>query len=402
MMNKKGIAILKTIILITLIALFSVLIIYVMEYIKDKNKEPKKDIIKMVTPTEYNPVNDIYSFYLYSYKNSNFTSNSTYETNVYNYETNTNVYYYAMSPNGETITNISSGNYPIPQIINTRNNNLLVGQDLNTARTIASYMYDWNGVRSWSIGYNCNIPIESFNFTMYYNFPLSSTTTTYLYIYTDVGSVRRYFNFTSTNKIATFSYTTILSTLPNATKILRFGFAIAASSSINSSNYLPVNVSGNTYLSGVTADHIERGTNPYTNYYNTLDTTQKENLCYLAFSTSTYPIDYTDGYNDGYNDALNNANNQINQLSATINDLQNSVNSMTQTIETQNITIQSLQSQLDNTNTNFKSFFFTIADTPIRTISNCLGFEVFGINLFQFFIGVLTALGCIWLIKKFL
>lgn len=281
----------------------------------------------------------------------------------------------------------------------TKNNNkILLGYDLYKAHTI-SYVYNsWNSVRSWSIGYNCNIPIESFNFTMYYNFPINANISPNFYVYTDVGSVRfTNFTFNATTLNHTFSYTEILSSLPNATKVFRFGFAYASSSNTNYTYYLPcyANISA---LSGVNND----SNNVYRNYFNSLTDTQKDNCCYISFATTTYPIDYTEGYNNGYNDAINYTNGQINQLNNTIITLQNNINELSNTISNQNITIQSLQNQLNNANTNFKGFFFTLADTPIRTISNCLGFEVFGINLFQFFIGVLTALGCIWLIKKLL
>ena len=51
---------------------------------------------------------------------------------------------------------------------------------------------------------------------------------------------------------------------------------------------------------------------------------------------------------------------------------------------------------------NFKDVFFTMADIPFYTVHNALGFEFFGVNLFRFFTGVLTALGIIWLIRKIL
>lgn len=412
MKNKKGFAWFKTILFFVLIALFTILVIFIMQYIKNSNKDNlnvSKSNLKMVEPTEYNPINEIYSYNIMSYKNSNFQSNLDYETNIYNYETNNLIYYYVNgyynfnnNPNTfvEGIANITSGYYPKAFNVNTNENKILIGRDLYEAHNTQYNWKEWNSVRSWAICYNCNIPINAFNFTMYYNFPINSSFSIYFYVYTDVGSMRfTNFTFNTTTLNHSLSGTSILSTLPSATKVLRFGFGFAQSTSTtNSVHYLPNSAGTSSATNGINYDSNQ----VYVNYFNTLTDVQKDNCLYMAFNTQSYPIEYLQGYDNGYNDALNNANTTINTLNTNILDLQNQVNNLTSTINNQNNIINNLQDQLNQQTSNFKGFFFTLADVPVRTVSNVLGFEVFGVNLFQFFIGALTALGCIWLIKKFL
>ena len=411
MKNKKGIAWIKTILFFALITLFTILVIFIMQYIKKANKDKlkaNKNELRMIEPTEYNPINDIYSYYIYSYANSNFAINSNYATNVFNYESNSNVYYwgqYISSDNSQHINAIwnnttSSYTFPLAQEVNKNDNILYLAKDLYNSHYIARNHISWNSVRSWSIGYNCDINVKDFNFLMHYNYPINDTTKNiYFYIYTDSGSMRVQLTFNTSSTIYNFSYSLIESTLPSASKVLRFGFGFAQSSSTsNAIYYLPQSNGSSGVLNGVNYDSSQ----VYENYFNTLTLEQKNNICYMEFITSNYPPDYLQGYNNGYNDALINANTTINTLNTNIIELQNQINDLTTTISNQNRIITTLQQQLNEQQSNFKGFFFTMADVPVRTISNVLGFEVFGVNLFQFFIGALTALGCIWLIKKFL
>lgn len=408
MMNKKGISIFKTILFIILSVIFCVLVVYVINYINTKNKKDSRSIIKMVEPTNYNPVDDIYSYYIMAYKNSNFTINDSYSTNVFNYESNNLVYYYVDGyynynnvPNTyiQGILNSSSSYYPYGFNVNTSDNKLLIGRDLYSAHNTQYQWTSWNSVRSWAICYNCDISISAFNFTMYYNFPINSSFSLYFYIYTDVGSIRfTNFNFSSSSLNYSFAGSSILSSLPNATKVLRFGFGFAQSTSTtNSVHYLPNSAGSSSSTNGINYDSNQ----VYTNYFNTLTDVQKDNCVYFAFNTASYPIDYVNGYNEGFNDALNNSNQQINSLNTTISNQLEQINNLNSTITSMQTQIDSLQEQLNLQNENFKGLFFTLADVPFKTVANVLGFEVFGVNLFNFFIGLITALGLIWLVKKF-
>lgn len=62
---------------------------------------------------------------------------------------------------------------------------------------------------------------------------------------------------------------------------------------------------------------------------------------------------------------------------------------------------KSLQEQV-NDSIGWQSLFFSMADTPFKTISNALGFDVLGINLYNVLIGFLTLLAIMYCIKKIL
>lgn len=94
---------------------------------------------------------------------------------------------------------------------------------------------------------------------------------------------------------------------------------------------------------------------------------------------------YQNGYDKGVLDAES-------RLNTTISELRTNINILTQEVTT-------LQTQLSN-NFGWQSLFFGMADTPFYTISNMLGFELFGINLFNALIGLITVLACFWLFKK--
>lgn len=126
----------------------------------------------------------------------------------------------------------------------------------------------------------------------------------------------------------------------------------------------------------------------------------------ITFDIFQASSDYQDGYNDGYIAGRNDVDNALEEYNRQLvienSQLEYDIQQANSRIDSQQIVISSLQNQLDVATSNFKGFFFTLADVPFKTVSNILGFEVFGVNMFQFFTGILTALGIIWLIKKFL
>lgn len=106
---------------------------------------------------------------------------------------------------------------------------------------------------------------------------------------------------------------------------------------------------------------------------------------------------YQIGYDDGFRSAegtITYLNSQINNLNSQIDNLNNSINILRE----QNA---QLRESLNN-NFGFDDVFFALADTPFKTASNMLGFELFGVNLFNALVGFITVLACIWLLKKFL
>lgn len=410
MMNKKGLSVGRVVLILLFLSILGILIYSIILGVRNMPKPTKTTTdssLRMVEPTDYNPIDDIYSYYIMSYKNANFTIQDAYLTNIFDYESNDLVYYYVNGyythnniPNShiEGIVNNTSGYFPKAFNANTYENKLLIGRDLYTAHDTQYNWRSWNSVRSWAICYNCNIPINAFNFTMYYNFPINSSFALYFYIYTDVGSMKfTDFNFSTSSLNYSLSGTAILSSLPNASKVLRFGFGFAQSTNTNNSaHYLPNSAGTSSSTNGINYDSNQ----VYVNYFNTLTDVQKDNCVYLAFNTQSFPIDYLDGYQNGYNDALNNSNVTINSLNSNILELQNQISDLNILVNSQQVTITNLQDQLNQVNNNYKGLFFTIADVPLRTVQGMLGFEVLGVNLFQFFVGVITALGMLWLIKK--
>ena len=114
---------------------------------------------------------------------------------------------------------------------------------------------------------------------------------------------------------------------------------------------------------------------------------------------------YIRGYEEGKNAADSALESYNDELIAQVNTLNYSIDELRNTIAQQSSIISNLQSQLDSINSgqySFKNLFWTIADTPFKTVHNILNFDFFGVNLFRFFVGVITSLGMIWLIKKML
>lgn len=125
----------------------------------------------------------------------------------------------------------------------------------------------------------------------------------------------------------------------------------------------------------------------------------------LTFDIFEGSSDYQSGYEQGFSDGVKQIDEQMNQA---YNDMlvQNTalslqIQDLNDRIQTQSNLISQMQEQL-NSSGNFKNLFFTMADIPFKTVHSALGFEFWGVNLFRFFTGVLTALGIVWLIKKIL
>lgn len=128
----------------------------------------------------------------------------------------------------------------------------------------------------------------------------------------------------------------------------------------------------------------------------------------LSFNKITYDgiympdyisIDFSlqiDGYSYsiGYNKGVESQQSRINGLTSSVNNMQSSINAL-------RASNAQLQDSLNNT-FGWKNLFFAMADTPFKTVSNVLGFELFGLNLFTAFIGMITVFAIIWLLKKFI
>lgn len=420
MMNKKGVSIFR-ILLICLLFSF-VIWVFVLTFQEIKKKNQQNDIVLndnlrlLDDNSQFNPNDFIYNFTYYGYQNSNInTQASTYD--ILDFESKSYIYQLAYTYdawygwtynfyNNSTITD-SNVNTSLSSPTFDSNDNLILSSALyspngSTHReSIFSNATNLGNSRSFALVYNCNIPVEFFNFTMVYNFPISTSRTLKFYVLTDAGFYQfGIITFNSTTHTFVFSSDNIVNAINGATTVRRFGFLMAQSSNTsNSLGYLPQYDSSNSSTSGFNY----YTSSAYSNYYNSFsNVTDKYNLCFLTFHSSSLNSNYVSGYNTGYNDGINYMQGQITSLSQQINDLNNNITSLNNTISSQQTIITNLQNQLNQTQNNFKDLFFTFADIPVKTIHNILNFDFFGMNLFKFFTGVLTALGCIWLIKKFI
>lgn len=100
-------------------------------------------------------------------------------------------------------------------------------------------------------------------------------------------------------------------------------------------------------------------------------------------------------YNNGYNDGVNFMSYYKNEYDI----ISREYESARRDIATLRDINESLNEQLSS-GLGWKSLFFAMADTPLKTVSNVLGFELFGLNLFTTFIGMITVLGIVFLLKK--
>ena len=127
------------------------------------------------------------------------------------------------------------------------------------------------------------------------------------------------------------------------------------------------------------------------NIYNVNNLHYADSNSYMLTSVS-----YFDGYSqcmkdiqpklDGYENEISSLNDTISNNTATINILKNQV--------------ANLQEALDD-NLGWASLFLGMADTPLKVVHSVLGFELFGLNLFTTFIGIITILAIVYILKKF-
>lgn len=100
-----------------------------------------------------------------------------------------------------------------------------------------------------------------------------------------------------------------------------------------------------------------------------------------------------EGYQEGYQNGRD-------SLNSTIEGYQEEIEGKQQVIDFLNNEIALLNEQLQDVNGSWQSVFFAMADTPFKTISNLLGFNLFGMNLFYAFVGILTVLAIFFVLKK--
>ena len=80
---------------------------------------------------------------------------------------------------------------------------------------------------------------------------------------------------------------------------------------------------------------------------------------------------------------------------------QTTIESLQQRNDTLTKQVNTLNEQLNDT-LGWKPLFFAIADVPFKTVQNFLGFEVLGVDMFGAFIGFITVLAILWVLKKFI
>lgn len=258
----------------------------------------------------------------------------------------------------------------------------------NSTYNISSYFgFHFNNVSynstlvNASVYYVCStpIPVYLFNFDMFGSDVLGSSNCVISLSCNDDINVNIVFS-----NLTTFNYESILAANPNIRSIYKFGFNFYYNSSIYDTGY---------------SYSIPIQNKSWTDYSNSC-------LFYLHFVNFYGDEQWNLGFQEGYRSGQSAANEALqiayDNAMIQVNDLTSQVNDLTSRVNSQSSIIDNLQNQINNANLGFKNFFFTMADVPFKTVSNVLGFEVFGLNLFQFFTGILTALGCIWLIKKFL
>lgn len=231
---------------------------------------------------------------------------------------------------------------------------------------------------SGAIVLECDIPINLFNGSLSGNYNTGNVET---WLLGDDNNLYRYY-FNGGN----FSYSSLPSAfIANCAYIKKWVIPTWQSTNSNGLSYYLV---GNSYNY---------------NYFNV--SSDSFNLTF-NFQVYTQNSSYQDGYNSGYADGINSADAAlVDYNSQLVNEnisLHSQIDSLSSRIEQQQIVINNLQATIDSSSNNFRGLFFTMADIPFRTVSNALGFEFWGVNLFQFFIGIITALGIIWLIKKIL
>ena len=105
-------------------------------------------------------------------------------------------------------------------------------------------------------------------------------------------------------------------------------------------------------------------------------------------------------YFDGYSQALKDIQPQFDLYETEIANLNDTISNNTTTINILKSQISNLQEAV-NDNLGWASLFLGMADTPLKVVHSVLGFELFGLNLFTTFIGIITILAIVYILKKF-
>jgi len=276
-------------------------------------------------------------------------------------------------------------------------NDLYLGSSISSLyNSINNTSFSWTG--SWFSGgsftynstlanilltCNCNvpIPINYFNFTL--NGINKNSTSSAILILSCNDDITLYMSFDTSSH---FDYQMILNNNPNITNIYSFGLYIYYNSSVP---YPYPTSSSSLSLGSYSWSSMISSCNFHISFDN-------------IYGDQVWQNGYDEGFRNGQasaDEGLVNSNvslqNQVDSLSSQVSDLTSRVN-------TQSEIIDSLNQQLQTSSNNFKGLFFTMADVPFKTVANALGFEFWGINLFKFFVGIITALGIVWLIKRIL
>lgn len=96
------------------------------------------------------------------------------------------------------------------------------------------------------------------------------------------------------------------------------------------------------------------------------------------------------------------------EKSILINNYYSYVRSLESQITEKNSIISQLNSQIDtlsnqvSSNFGWSTFFFGLLDVPLKIMTSVLNYDIMGINLYNAFMGLLTALALIWVLKRFL
>lgn len=380
MMNKKGITIgriLLYVLFLTLIGIF----IYTCYVTYKKIHEPKEEnsIIRKVdnNSVTINPVDSISYLNMTLMENPFGTgsNNPFYPNNSFSvtpYASSTNIY------NGA----ITSNSYDL-LIANTFENYKV---NYNIVTIPDTYVYQF-------MSFKCNINVTDFNFTI-----TGSDATDYysLFFVTDtyMNENNIITNFNRIDNLRVGSHYNFVDIRPsstaNASKILYFGFGVCSTITYNTKFFINTNYKVNASSNPSFPLHLLPTLTDITMSFDP-----------VVLTGNNQEI-WQDGYDKGYQTAIESTNNAVGDLVDQNNVLSSQVYDLTSRVNQQATIIESLQAQLNNANNGFKSLFFTMADIPFKTVHNALGFEFWGVNLFTFFVGIITALGLLWLIKKIL
>lgn len=389
MKNKKGISfgrIILYVLFITLIALFIYTLFITYKAMKKKKIEDNSvnSSLRMVDNNfnySFSAVDDISNIYMKFYSNSLYSSISG----------DSATFRYNPFSEGVYCLNQVGNNVILP--ISATDNVINVGDSYSTFYNYAydeynyppNYLDRFESNNQCAIMFDCNILVSNFiidsiNFT---NMPTSGRNYFRLFYKTNLNdnvfSTRVFYGNSSSSSDVNYSLSQhIDSSVSNASYITGFGFLFWSSDRNN--------------IDGIATSLYDMSYPPSTYSFN------------LGFQLLERDSSYQQGYENGFNDGVSQVNDSLQngliEANSTINDLNTQLQTLQIRADNQQYIITQLQNQLNNSNQGFKGLFFTMADVPFRTVSNALGFDFWGVNLFRFFVGVITALGILWLIKR--